>query len=110
MARPMIPIVDDDAFVRESLQDLIESLGYDVATFESAERFLEAARLAETSCLITDLQMPGLSGLDLQGRLVADGHGIPIIFVTGLRDETFRVRAMRAGAVAFLASLSTKAR
>ena len=98
----MISIVDDDAFVRESLQDLIESLGYDVATFESAERFLEAARLAETSCLITDLQMPGLSGLDLQGRLVADGHGIPIIFVTGLPDETFRVRAMRAGAVGFL--------
>ena len=60
----MISIVDDDDFVRESLRDLIESLGYDAATFESAERFLEAACLAETSCLITDLQMPGLSGLD----------------------------------------------
>ena len=64
MVRPMISIVDDDDFVRESLRDLIESLGYDAATFESAERFLEAACLAETSCLITDLQMPGLSGLD----------------------------------------------
>jgi FixJ family two-component response regulator len=62
----MISIVDDDAFVRESLRDLIESHGYGVATFESAERFLDAACLRETSCLITDLQMPGLSGLDLQ--------------------------------------------
>ena len=104
MARPMISIVDDDDddFVRESLRDLIESLGYDVATFESAERFLKATCLAETSCLITDLQMPGLSGLDLQGRLMADGHRLPIIFVTAFPDEKFRVRAMRAGAVGFL--------
>ena len=98
----MISIVDDDDFVRESLRDLIESLGYDAATFESAERFLEAACLAETSCVITDLQMPGLSGLDLQGRLIADGHCIPIIFVTGLPAEKFRVRAMSAGALGFL--------
>ena len=102
LARAMISIVDDDAFVRESLRDLIESLGYDVAPFESAERFLEAACLVQTSCLITDLQMPGLSGLDLQGRLIADGHCIPIIFVTGLAAENFRVRAMSAGAVGFL--------
>ena len=98
LARPMISIVDDDDFVRESLRDLIESLGYDVATFESAERFLKTTCLAETSCLITDLQMPGLSGIDLQGRLIADGRYIPIIFVTGFPDEKFRVRAMSAGA------------
>ena len=98
----MISIVDDDNFVRESLRDLIESLGYEVATFESAERFLGAARLPETACLITDLQMPGLSGLDLQSRLIADGHCIPIIFVTAFPDERFRVRAMSAGAVGFL--------
>ena len=98
----MISIIDDDAFVRESLRDLIDSLGHDVTTFESAERFLEAACLVETSCLITDLQMPGLSGLDLQGGLIADGHCIPIIFVTGLAAENFRVRAMSAGAVGFL--------
>src|SRR6516162_6488236 len=73
----MISIVDDDISVRESLRDLIESLGYEVATFESAERFLEAACLPETSCLITDLQMPGLSGLDLQSRLIVDGQYIP---------------------------------
>ena len=98
----MICIVDDDDFVRESLGDLIESFGYDVATFRSAERFLEAECLAETSCLITDLQMPGLSGFDLQGRLTADGHRIPVIFVTVSSDEKFQVRAMRAGAVGFL--------
>ena len=102
MARPMICIVDDDDFVRESLRDLIESLGYDVATFESAERFLKTTCLAETSCLITDLQMPGLSGIDLQGRLIADGRCVPVIFVTGSSDEKFRVLAMSAGAVGFL--------
>ena len=102
LARPMISIVDDDDFVRESLRDLIESLGYNVAVFGSAERFLEAECLAETSCLITDLRMPGLSGLDLQGRLTADGHRIPVIFVTAFSDEKFQVRAMRAGALGFL--------
>jgi FixJ family two-component response regulator len=94
----MIAIVDDDAFVRDSLRDLMESLGYEVAVFQSAERFLEAACLAETSCVITDLQMPGLSGLDLQGRLIADGRYIPIIFVTAFPGEKFRARAMSAGA------------
>jgi FixJ family two-component response regulator len=84
------------------LRDLIESLGYDVATFGSAERFLEAECLAETSCLITDLQMPGLSGLDLQGQLMADGHRIPVIFVTAFPHEKFQGRAMRAGTVGFL--------
>jgi len=98
----MISIVDDDISVRESLRDLIESLGYEVATFESAERFLEAACIPETSCVITDLQMPGLSGLDLQSRLIVDGQYIPVIFVTAFPDEKFRVRAMRAGAVGFL--------
>src|SRR6516164_9885634 len=98
----MISIVDDDDFVRESIRTLVESLGYEVATFESAERFLESERLPQTSCLITDLQMPGLSGLDLQGRLIGDGHCIPVIFVTAFPDEKFRVRAMRAGAVGFL--------
>jgi len=98
----MISVVDDDDFVRESLRDLIESLGYNVAVFGSAERFLEAECLAETSCLITDLRMPGLSGLDLQDRLTADGHRIPVIFVTAFSDEKFQVRAMRAGALGFL--------
>jgi FixJ family two-component response regulator len=98
----MISIVDDDIFVGESIRTLVESLGYEAATFESAERFLESERLPQSSCLITDLQMPGLSGLDLQGRLIGDGHCIPVIFVTAFPDEKFQVRAMRAGAVGFL--------
>jgi FixJ family two-component response regulator len=98
----MISIVDDDISVRESLRDLIESLGYEVATFESAERFLEAACIPETSCVITDLQMPGLSGLDLQSRLIVDGQYILVIFVTAFPGERFRRDAMNAGAVGFL--------
>ena len=74
-----ISIIDDDQFAREATGQL---LGYDVLTFESAERFLESGCLAETSCLITDLQMPGLSGLDLQSRLIEEGQRIPVIFVT----------------------------
>src|SRR5215471_21355380 len=101
----MISIVDDDDFVRESLRDLIESRGCDVATFGSAERFLEAECLAETSCLITDLQMPGLSGLDLQGHLMADGHRFPVIFVTAFPDEKFQVRACRDGEMKPLAHM-----
>ena len=88
-----ISIIDDDQVVREATGDLVQSLGYEVATFESAERFLESGRLAETSCLITDLQMPGLSGLDLQSRLIAEGQRIPVL--SQKRDSD-------AGAVGFL--------
>src|SRR5215468_701309 len=95
-----ISIIDDDQFAREATGDLVQSLGYEVLTFESAEGFLESGRLAETSCLITDLHMPGLSGLDLQSRLIAEGQRIPVIFVTP--EERFRRRAMNAGAVGFL--------
>ena len=84
----MISIVDDDHFVRDAVGDLVQSLGYEVATFESVESFLDAPCLRETSCLITDLQMPGLSGLDLQSRLIADGHCIPVVFVTGSQTRS----------------------
>jgi FixJ family two-component response regulator len=97
-----ISIVDDDRIVREAMGDLVESLGYDVATFECAEDFLESWRLAETSCLITDLQMPGLNGLELQSRVVAGGYRIPVIFVSAFPEEKSRERAMLAGAVCFL--------
>ena len=97
-----ISIIDDDPIVREAIADLVQSLGYEAATFESAEQFLASGAVAETSCLITDLQMPGQSGLELQKQLLAEGHRTPVIFVTAFAEEKFRNRAMTAGAVAFL--------
>src|SRR5215831_3508048 len=97
-----ISIIDDDPIVREAIADLVQSLGYEAATFESAEQFLASGAVAETSCLITDLQMPGRSGLDLQKQILAEGHQTPVIFVTAFPEENFKNRAMNAGAVAFL--------
>ena len=97
-----ISIIDDDPIVREAIADLVQSLGYETATFESAEQFLECGAVGETSCLITDLQMPGQSGLELQKQLLANGHHTPVIFVTAFPEEKFKNRAMNAGAVAFL--------
>ena len=98
----MIAIVDDDKGAREGLEMLVQSLGHNASTFGSAEDFLKSEKLHDTSCLITDLQMPGLSGLDLQDRLIAEGHRVPTIFITGHPDDSARARAMKAGAVAFL--------
>jgi FixJ family two-component response regulator len=99
----MIAIVDDDKGVRAALERLVRSVGRNVSTFGSAEEFLSSEELHHTSCVITDLRMPGLTGIELQDRLIADGHRIPIIFVTGHPDDSARARAMKAGAVAFLA-------
>jgi FixJ family two-component response regulator len=90
----LISIVDDDRIVREAVGDLVQSFGYEVATFESAEDFRGAGCLTATSCLITDLQMPGLDGLELQHQLIAEGHRIPVIFVTAFPEERFRKRAI----------------
>ena len=99
----MIVIVDDDKAVREGTEALLRSLGYHASTFASAEKFLESDQVHDTSCLITDVQMPpGLSGIDLQDRLIARSHRIPIIFITGYPDDSVQARAMKAGAVAFL--------
>ena len=81
---------------------LVRSLGYHASTFASADEFLKSEQVHDTSCLITDVQMPGLSGIDLQDRLIARGHRIPIIFITGYPDDNVRVRAMKAGAIGFL--------
>jgi len=97
----MIAIVNDDAAVREGIRALVRSLGYSASTFGSAEEFLNSEQLDDTSCLITDVQMPGLSGIVLQDRLIAGGHRFPIIFITGYPDENVRVRAMKSGALAF---------
>ena len=98
----MIAIVDDDDVVRAAMEALVQSFGYSAATFASADEFLKSEQVSNTSCLITDVQMPGLSGIDLQDRLVARGHRIPIIFITAYPDENIRTRAMKAGAFGFL--------
>jgi len=98
----VIAIVDDDASVREATKGLVRSLGYLAATFASAEEYLASDRVHDTSCLITDVQMPGMSGVDLQGRLIAEGRRTPMIFMTAYPDERIRARAMEAGAVGFL--------
>ena len=102
MSSASIAIVDDDEAVRKAMKTLLLSLGYNASTFGSAEEFLNSEQVDDTAFLITDLHMPGLSGLDLQDRLIAKGHRIPIIFITGFPDYTARARAMRAGALAFL--------
>jgi FixJ family two-component response regulator len=84
------------------MEHLIASLGYTAKTFASAEEYLESGCVAETSCLITDVQMPGMNGIALQSRLIADGCRVPIIFISANSAETLRDRALDAGAVAFL--------
>jgi FixJ family two-component response regulator len=98
----MISIVDDDKSVRESANSLIRSLGYATATFASGEEFLESGCLSDTECLVADVRMPGMSGVDLQSRLIANGNRTPIIFVTATPDERTRERALSAGALGFL--------
>jgi FixJ family two-component response regulator len=98
----MISIVDDDESIREATKALIESLGYTAAAFASAEEFLQSDHIHDTSCLISDVQMPGMNGVELQERLIADGRGIPIIFITAFPRESVRVRALKSGAFGFL--------
>ncbi len=98
----VISIIDDDPSVREATQSLIRSLGYDAQVFASAEEYLQSERLSDLSCLITDLHMPGMSGTDLQDRLIADGYQIPIIFVTAYYEDRICDRVMDAGAFGFL--------
>src|SRR4051812_8942549 len=98
----MIAIVDDDHPAREATKALVRSLGYQALTFASADEFLKSEQLHDTSCLITDLHMPGLNGIELQHRLIDQGHRIPVIFITAHPESTARTRAMKAGAVGFL--------
>jgi FixJ family two-component response regulator len=99
---PTVSIVDDDIWAREGIRELVESLGFGARAFENAEQFLESGILGETACLITDLQMPGLSGLDLQKELRVQGYRIPVIFITAFPDERHRSSAFGAGAIGFL--------
>jgi FixJ family two-component response regulator len=100
--RPIIAVVDDDQSVRQALEGLLRSAGLCVAAFASAEEFLRSADLGATACLILDLQMPGMSGLDLQQRLVRGGHRMPIVVLTAHGDDEARARAIGAGAAAFM--------
>jgi FixJ family two-component response regulator len=99
----LIAIVDDDASVCKATRRLVRSAGFSAEAFGSAEAFLGSNRLRDTICLILDVQMPGLSGLDLQDRLAAAGSDIPVIFISGFPDEGARARALEAGALCYLA-------
>ena len=98
----VIAIIDDDPFVRQAIDDLLRSLGYRTATFASAEDFLQSSCIRETTCLISDVQMPGLSGVDLQRVLVAEDNRTPMIFITAYFDERIRQNVMEAGALGYL--------
>jgi FixJ family two-component response regulator len=99
----MVSIVDDDDLMRAALQGLLKSAGLLSQSFASAEEFLGSGLQRETACLITDIRMPGMSGLELQAQLNADHCRIPTIFITAHGDAKIRLQAMRAGAVEFLA-------
>lgn len=99
---PLISIVDDDESVRDALKSLIDSIGYRAEVFASGEAFLNSAYVSQTDCLIADVRMPGMSGLELQERLNAANSSIPIVFISAHDDGEARARGLRAGAVDFL--------
>lgn len=99
---PVISIIDDDCSVRAATCNLARSLGYVVHTFASAGTFLQSPHLHDTSCVIVDVQMPTMSGLELQAQLLADGYRMPFIFITAFSSENVRARALKAGASCFL--------
>ena len=99
---PTVYVVDDDVSVREALKNLLQSVGLKVETFDSADKFLSNKPTTAPSCLILDVRLPGLSGLDLQHKLAHINQGIPIVFITGHGDIPMSVRAIKAGAVEFL--------
>ena len=102
MERPLLSVVDDDESVRESLPDLLREFGFAARAFSSAQEFLASDYLDKTRCLILDVAMPGMSGLDLQQELKRRGKEIPIIFITGQKDEDIRIQAFGQGAMNFL--------
>jgi FixJ family two-component response regulator len=110
LTRNLIAVIDDDESVRRSTSLLVESFGFRSVTSASAKHFLDSGHLADTSCLIVDVQIPGMNGLELQSELTAAGPHIPIIFITAYDDEETRRRAIEAGAVAFLAKPFTDER
>ena len=98
----LVSIVDDDESLRRSVKNLLTSVGFQVETFASAEAFLQSAHRADTRCVVLDLRMPGMSGLDLLMHLAATGSPIPVVILTAHSDDEARRRTLQAGAVAFL--------
>src|ERR1700721_693285 len=98
----LVAIVDDDELIRNALQGLMKEAGFRALAFASAEEFLNSGKQDHTACLIADIRMPGMSGLDLQSKLNEGHYMIPIIFITAQGDEKMRMQALRAGAVEFL--------
>ena len=98
----MISIVDDDQYVRQSLKRLMNSLGYSVSDFPSAAEFLESPALQNTACLIADIQMPGMTGIELYGHLTEAGHAIPTILITAYPDDSAREKALSDGVACYL--------
>jgi FixJ family two-component response regulator len=101
-AKPLISIIDDDESVREAIKGLVKSMGYTVETVASAQEFLSSRRVRRTSCLITDMQMPGMTGLELYQHLSTSGKPIPTILITAYPDNGVRERALSAGVVGYL--------
>ena len=98
----LISIVDDDSSIRAATSKFLRSHGYTVQAYSSAEHFLQSGGLNDTSCVIADMQMPGMSGLELLTMIRAQGYRVPFIFITAFPDETTRARALREGAICFL--------
>ena len=99
---PLVSVVEDDRFFRESMKRLMRSLGYSVEAFPTAADFLASRRLVETACLIADVHMPAMTGLELHRRLIEAGHAIPTILVTAYPDEEVRARALKDGVICYL--------
>ena len=102
LEKPLVAIVDDDTWARVGIGEFVQSLGFRASTFESARDFLESDCVKDSACVITDLQMAGISGLELQRQLLALGHRMPIIFITAFPNEAHRAQALDAGAIGFL--------
>ena len=102
MPRIDVVVIEDDESVRKATKHLLRLLGYATASFASAEDFLRSGLVRDTACLITDVRLPGMSGVELQSRLILDGHCIPTIFVTSFFDEGIRTRVLGNGAFGYL--------
>ena len=105
---PLISIVDEDESVRDATKSLLRSFGYTAQSFGSAEEFLDTARIEETDCLVTDVQMPGLSGVELQDRLLSDGHDVPTIFISAFPSLRLEQQVLKVGRLPICANPSKR--